>query len=529
MSPAAGAGSPVGQGWSPSGTAELLCALSCGSGLAVAEPMEHGTNTAFVGVQVGRGLGLGAADLEAIFYGALIKDVGCSACSAVIAPFFPDGQLVPALHMVVVDMDSARSRLGWAKSQLRLDMALPSRLARLAALATRWGPVSRELMTAHCEIAADFAAGLGFGLPVQDAVRYQWERYDGRGQAFHRRAEAIPRPAQVLHLALAADIARSLAGADGAAALVRHRAGAYFDPDVAEAYLDLAGGLWPPGDDPVPLADVFACDPGTPVDALPGDRRLAVCEALADFADLKSARRGPHSHTVAGLAAQAADGLGLSQAEQDRLRRAALVHDLGKIAVPYRLLERAADDTGTPPRAGGLTALAEPVRLHPYYAQRILARVRPLADLAADVGAHHERLDGSGYPLGLSGQGVPVGARVLAAADTWAERARDGHPDLTDEDGLDPACVAALQSCARPGPGYQRRRSRPLSALPVLSSRELEVLRLLTDGASNPAISKALFISRRTTEHHVEHILVKLGVTSRTAAVAYALTHGLLS
>src|SRR5579859_1025379 len=293
MSPAASADSPVGQGWSPSGTAELLCALSCGSALAVAEPMEHGTNTAFVGVQLGRGLGLEAADLEAIFYGALIKDVGCSACSAVIAPFFPDDQLVPALHMVVVDMDSPRSMLGWARGQLRLDAGLPSRLARLAAFATRWGPVTRELMTAHCEIAADFAESLGFGPHVQDAVRYQWERYDGRGQAFHRRAEAIPRPAQVLYLALAADIARGLAGADGAAALVRHRAGTHFDPDVAEAYLDLAGGLWPPGDDPVPLADVLACDPGTPVEALPGDRRLAVCQALADFADLKSARRGP--------------------------------------------------------------------------------------------------------------------------------------------------------------------------------------------------------------------------------------------
>ena len=211
------------------------------------------------------------------------------------------------------------------------------------------------------------------------------------------------------------------------------------------------------------------------------------------------------------------------------MRRAALVHDLGKIAVPYRLLESADDDTGTSFRAGRTAPLAEPVRLHPYYAQRILAWVRPLADLAADVGAHHERLDGSGYPLGLSGQGVPVGARVLAAADTWAERARDGPPDLSDEDGLDPACVAALQSYATAGLGYQRRASRPLSALPVLSSRELEVLRLLSGGASNPAISKALYISRRTTEHHVEHILVKLGVTSRTAAVAYALTHGLLS
>ena len=331
-----------------------------------------------------------------------------------------------------------------------------------------------------------------------------------------------------MHLALAADLVRGLSGADAAAAMVSRRTDSYFDPDVAEAYLDLAGGLWPDGDEPVPLTDVLCCAPGTPVDELPGDRCLAVCEALADFADLKSARRGSHSHRVASLAARAAARLGLPGAEQERLRRAGLVHDLGKIAVPHRLLEQAGDDTHAAIREGA-AALAEPVRLHPYYAQRILSRVRPLADLAADVGAHHERLDGSGYPLGLAGPSIPIGARVLAAADVWAERAGHGPPDLTGDDGLDPACIAALRSCPPPGTGHPRQRSRADPGRPALSSRELEVLRLLADGASNPDISKTLHISRRTAEHHVEHILTKLDVTSRTAAVAYALTRELLS
>ena len=529
------AADPPGPRTNPPGTAELpgiaelLCALSYGSGLAAAEQMEHGTNTAFVSVQLGRALGVGAEDLEAVFYGALVKDAGCGACGAVLARFFADDELIPRLDLNLVDLHSPRSMAAWAVSRLRLDPGMPARLVRLAAFASRCGPVVHEAMAVHCEVAADFAAGLGFGPHVRDAVHYQYERHDGRSPAFGRHAEMIPRPAKILHLALAADLVRGLSGAEAAAAMVSQRTGTYFDPHVAEAYLDLADGLWPDGDEPVPFTDVLSCAPATPVDELPGDRRLAVCEALADFADLKSARHGSHSHRVASLAARAASGLGLPEAEQERLRRAGLVHDLGKIAVPSRLLEQAGDDTSPASRRGGAAALAEPVRLHPYYAQRILSRVRPLADLAADVGAHHERLDGSGYPLGLAAPGISIGARVLAVADVWAERAGQGPPDLTREDGLDPACIAALRSCPRPGTGRSRQRSRADLGRPALSSREVEVLRLLADGASNPGISKTLHISRRTTEHHVEHILTKLEVTSRTAAVAYALTRELLS
>ena len=528
MSPVAWTGSEGGPRANPPGTAELLCALSGGSGLAFAARMEHGTNTAFVGVQLARALGLAAGDLEAVFYGALLKDVGCGACAPLLAPFFPKAEPPLGVSLIVVDSHSPGSLLTWAKDQMRFDPSLPVRLGRLAAFVSRCGAVAHEALAAHCEIAADFAAGLGFGAHVQDAVRFQYERCDGRGRAFGLRAGEIPRSAQILHVAQAADAVRGLVGAEEAAAMVRHRIGSYFDAGVAQAYLDLAGGLWPPGDDPVPLAAVLSADPGTPVDELPGDRRLAVCEALADFADLKSVRRGTHSHTVASLACQAGAHLGLSTAEQEHLRRAGLVHDLGKIAVPYRLLQKA-DDASEASHHGGAAALAEPVRLHPHYAQRILSRVRPLADLAADVGTHHERLDGSGYPLGPAAHQMSITGRLLAAADAWAERARHGPPDFTGENGLDPACLAALRSCSRPGTGRRRQSNRADPARPALSPREFEVLRLLADGASNPDISKTLFISRRTTEHHVEHILTKLEVTSRTAAVAYALTHGLLS
>jgi DNA-binding NarL/FixJ family response regulator len=124
---------------------------------------------------------------------------------------------------------------------------------------------------------------------------------------------------------------------------------------------------------------------------------------------------------------------------------------------------------------------------------------------------------------------MPITARMLAAADAWAERTRHGEADLSGEKGLDPACLTALRSGSRPDTGQRRQGSRAGPARPALSARELEVLQLLADGASNPDIGKTLYISRRTAEHHVEHILAKLAVTSRTAAVAHALTHELLS
>ena len=170
----------------PPGTAELLCALSYGSGLAAAEQMEHGTNTAFVGVQLGRALGAGAGDLEAVFYGALVKDAGCGACGAVLARYFADDEMVPRLDPNLVDLHSPRNMAAWAVSRLHLDAGLPARLARLAAFTSRCGPVVHEAMSVHCEVAADFAAGLH-----QPAHRRAHPRQARRDQPHRRRG---PRP-----------------------------------------------------------------------------------------------------------------------------------------------------------------------------------------------------------------------------------------------------------------------------------------------------------------------------------------------
>jgi DNA-binding NarL/FixJ family response regulator len=150
---------------------------------------------------------------------------------------------------------------------------------------------------------------------------------------------------------------------------------------------------------------------------------------------------------------------------------------------------------------------------------------------------HHERQDGSGYHHGATKAEVPIEARIIAAADVFqaVTQARPHRPARSADEAasivrsearagrLDPGCAdAILEAAGRPG-----RRSK--TVWPAgLSDREVEVLRLVSRGASNKEVASALVISPRTAEHHVQHIYSKIGVSSRAAAAMFAMAQGLL-
>jgi DNA-binding CsgD family transcriptional regulator len=218
----------------------------------------------------------------------------------------------------------------------------------------------------------------------------------------------------------------------------------------------------------------------------------------------------------------------LDATDVTNLRRAALVHDLGRAGVPNGIWDK----------PGALTrAEWERVRLHPYYTERVLSHAPALAPLAALAGAHHERLDGSGYHRGSPAALLPPAARLLAAADAYqamtqarphrpARPSEDAARQLTAEaDGgrLDGDAVRCVLAAA--GHGLPRRRSWPAG----LSEREVEVLRLIARGASYKEVAGRLSISPKTAEHHVGHIYAKIGVSSRAAAALFAMEHRLLA
>ena len=309
--------------------------------------------------------------------------------------------------------------------------------------------------------------------------------------------------------------------------MIRRRAGGWFDPGVAETFASFGADIL----DEMRSRDVWEAvleaEPEPPR-TIGAEGLDGLARALADMVDLKSPFLLGHSSEVAALSERAAGVLGFDPEAVTDLRRAALLHDLGRVAVSNRIWEK--------PAALSTTEW-ERVRLHPYQTERILARSRVLAPLARTAGMHHERQDGSGYHRGTSGTQVPAAARVLATADTFQAMTqnRSHRPGLAPEAAsaalaeearsgrLDPECVrAVIEAAGQPSPKV--RTSWPAS----LSDREVEVLRLIARGLSNRAIAERLVISPRTAEHHVQHIHTKIGGSTRAAAAMFAMEHGLL-
>jgi len=207
------------------------------------------------------------------------------------------------------------------------------------------------------------------------------------------------------------------------------------------------------------------------------------------------------------------------------LRRAAHVHDLGRVAISAQIWQKTTPLT---------TDDRERIRLHPYYTERVLNRSPFLGSLASIATTHHERLDGGGYHRGLDAATLSGPARILAAADVYqamtsprphreALTAPDASRALQDEaraGRLDAEAVGAVLAAA----GHERPRlARPAG----LTEREVQVIGLLAHGLPTKQIARVLGISAKTADRHVQNSYAKIGVSSRAAAALFAMQHGL--
>jgi HD-GYP domain-containing protein (c-di-GMP phosphodiesterase class II)/DNA-binding CsgD family transcriptional regulator len=280
---------------------------------------------------------------------------------------------------------------------------------------------------------------------------------------------------------------------------------------------------------------VLAMEPQSPHRYLKEEKLEDIALSFADFADLKSFYSAGHSRRVGDLAERIARRMRLPSTEVATVRRAALMHDLGLVAVPSFTLHKPHDQL--------TQGEWEQLRLHPYHAERILSRVPALASVVPLVAAHHERFDGRGYYRGLAGSHIPLGARIIAVADRFDELSHD-TPDqlaldvegalrrMSEEAGhaLCPDAFEALaQALGEDGLApFTRPKSQPPEWPAGLTDREVEILRLLAKGLLRREMAAQLYLSEHTVRHHLAHIYSKVGVSTRVGATLFAMEHNLL-
>ncbi|MEV6223209.1 HD domain-containing phosphohydrolase [Nocardia fluminea] len=504
--------------------AELVASLSLATDLGLGQPQEHVLRQTVLAVRLAEAAGLSEADRAAAYYVSLLAWVGCVADSPEMARWFGDDLRIRADSY---DID---------KTGLPMMAFLLGHLAEGASPLRRISVTGRFLaggvrdtmdsFLTHCRTAADIAERLDLPATVRGALPQAFERWDGRGVPGGLRGEAIIRVMRVVHIADDAEVHARVGGVDAAVRMLRSRSGTEFDPELVELCVRGDGALL----DGLDQVDAWqqVIDGCAALDRpIPAAGLTDVLAVFADYSDAKATWFLGHTRAVADLADAAAREYGLSAEQAVTVRRAALVCRLGTIGI----------STGIWNKPGPLTASErERVRMVPYLTERVLARSPHLAALAGPASMVYERMDGSGYPRGLTGSMLPPTARILAAAQMFRalgeqrphrpamapdERARVLRAEVT-AGRLDGDAVAAVLAAA------QGRRPRKRAQVAGLTARELDVLALLVRGRSTREIAHALGISPRTAGSHVEHIYTKIGVHSRGSAAVFAMRHGLL-
>ena len=506
--------------------AELVAAWSLATDLGLGLPQEHVLRQCRIALGLAERLGLDEADRAALYYVAMLAWVGCTADSHELAHQFGDDLALRAdAHRVDL---AGRPLAGFLLRRVGAGRPPLRRAGMAAALVASGGRDAAEAMTAHCQVAAAIASRLGLGPQVQEPLVHVFSRWDGTGVPGGTRGEELPLAIRLVHVAAIAEVHHRAGGVDAAIAVARARSGGQFDPRVVEAFTDCARELLDGLAEESSWEAVIAAEPGL-AKALAGDRLDAALEAVADFGDLKSPWFTGHSRGVARLAAAAAQAAGLPADGVTELRRAALLHDLGRTGVPNTIWDK----------PGPLTeAERERVRLHPYYTERMLARPQALAGLGAIAAGHHERLDGSGYHRSLPGSALSPSTRMLAAADAYhaMTEARPHREALAADEAaaelrgevragrIDADAAEDVLGAAGHPRASLRERARPAG----LTARELEVLLLVARGASSRDVARQLVIADKTARNHIEHVYTKLAVSTRAEASLYAMRHGLV-
>ena len=391
---------------------EIIGALSYALDLTEGQPPGHCLRGCWIGMQIGRCLGLPARLLSDLFYTLLLKDAGCSSNAARLWQLYGGDERAAKHDFKLVDSQSLFALGRYVLQHAGPGEDLRRRVQRLFTLYRHGEELATELIQTRCERGAGIVRRLGFSDAVAAGVHSLDEHWNGQGRPEGLRGEAIPLLARIALLAQVADVFHTIGGPAASRDEIKRRLGTWFDPEIGRAFLVASeeSGFWdalaPAGLE----ARIMGLEPAANTILVDEDKLDQIAEAFAEVIDAKSSFTYGHSQRVAHYADAIALGLGLAPQRRRWLRRAALLHDIGKLGVSNGVL----DKPGKLDRDEW-----EAVKRHAQFTEDILARIALFSRLAPVAGAHHERLDGTGYPKQLTAPAIALETRIITTVDIF--------------------------------------------------------------------------------------------------------------
>jgi HD-GYP domain-containing protein (c-di-GMP phosphodiesterase class II) len=430
---------------------ELLGALSHALDLVEGQPPGHCVRCCWIGIHIGREIGLSESGIWELYYTLLLKDLGCSSNAARICQLYLTDDRTFKHGFKTIDGSSLAQALRFVMAHTGLKHGLTERFRALINVVQNGEKIAHEMIETRCQRGADIARMMRFSEGVALGIQGLDEHWNGGGLPAKAQRDAIPVYSRIALLAQVIDVFHTGEGAQAALREARHRAGTWFDPALVTAFERVAKlpEFWATlASDDLQTA-IYALEPAQHVTVVDEDYLDDIAAAFAKVVDSKSPYTSGHSERVTLYTDMIAEQLGCSAEQRRWLKRAALLHDIGKLAVSNTILDK----------PGKLDAAEwEVIKSHPAHSEQILARIAAFRDLAPIAGRHHERLDGKGYPVGLKGDAITLETRIITTADIFdaltAERPYRAAMPVADalailQDGvgtsIDPTCLNALR------------------------------------------------------------------------------------
>jgi putative nucleotidyltransferase with HDIG domain len=389
--------------------AELLAAFSHALDITEGQPEGHSIRCCWIGTQVGRALGLGDDDLGELYYTILLKDLGCSSNAARICELYEaDDRAFKQGYKTVGT--SLGATLRFVFSRTAAGKPFRTRAAAIGNILANGDGIAQELILSRCTRGADIARDLRFPEAVCHGIYHLDEHWDGSGRPGRLRGSQIPLYARIALIAQIADVFHSHAGPAASLDEIRRRSGTWLDPELLRAFEAIATKTtwWEALASPLLPVKLVALAPADELVGVDDDYLDAIAAAFGQVIDAKSPFTSGHSRRVAELAGAMARQLGFDEQRARTVRRAAFLHDVGKLGVSSTILEKPA----------GLNEEEwSAMRGHADHTRGILGRIGAFEQLADIAAAHHERLDGCGYPRRLAGTEIPLETRIITACD----------------------------------------------------------------------------------------------------------------